>query len=111
MSSDCVPLYFGLGDRARLCLQKIKKKKKLRWYIYLYAPLFIPSKNVPVAWNDNIEVVSNCCYVSLAANSPCIPGLKVWNFSFSKNQDIVERDHWYVVFHRGLGSFSFSLCF
>lgn len=27
-----------------------------------------------VAWNDGMEVVSNCCYISLAADSPCIPG-------------------------------------
>lgn len=45
-----------------------------------------------VAWNDNMEVVSNCCYVSLAANSPCIPGLKVWNsFLFLKNKNCGKR--------------------
>lgn len=62
-----------------------------------------------VAWNDNMEVASNCCYVSLAANS-CIPGLKVLKsmklFSFSKKQDIVEMNHWYVVFQGGLESFN-----
>jgi hypothetical protein len=60
-----------------------------------------------VAWNDNMEVVSDCCCVSLPANSPCIPGLKVQNSS--KKQDIVEKDHWYVVFQGGLKTFSFSL--
>lgn len=99
---------FWLGQVAYACLHLANQSSD---------GVFIPMQRFSflgriclVAWNDNMEVVSNCCYVSLAANSPCIPGLKAQNsFLFVKKQDIVERDRWYVVFQGGLEIFSFSL--
>lgn len=80
-------MIFWLGTVTYACLHLASNK--LGWCIYSYAPLSILARMCFVAWNDNMEVVSDCFYVSLAANSPCIPGLKVRN-SFSKKQDIVE---------------------
>lgn len=66
-----------------------------------------------VAWSDNMKVASHCSYVSLAANSPCIPGLKVQKlmelFSFSKNKTLWKETTGMLFFPGGLESFSFPL--
>lgn len=64
-----------------------------------------------VAWNDNMEVASNCCYVSLAANSPYIPGLKVRKYGtlFLKNRTLWKETTGMLFFREGLKVSAFYL--
>lgn len=51
-----------------------------------------------------MEVASNCCYVSLAANSPYIPGLKVRKYGtlFLKNRTLWKETTGMLFFREGL---------
>lgn len=63
-----------------------------------------------VAWNDSMEVVSDCCYVSLAADSPCIPGLKVRSsFLFLKNKTLWNETTGMLFFRESLNVSAFHL--
>lgn len=45
-------------------------------FVYMHHFSFL-ARMCFVARSDSRKVASDCSYVSLAANSPCIPGLKV----------------------------------
>lgn len=99
---------FWLGQVAYACLHLANQSSD---------GVFIPMQRFSflgriclVAWNDNMEVVSNCCYVSLAANSPCIPGLKAQNsFLFVKNKTLWKETAGMLFFREGLKFSAFHL--
>lgn len=101
-------MIFWLGTVAYACLHLASKK--LRCYIIRMHRFSFLARMCFVAWNDNMEVVSDCCYVSLAANSPCIPGLKVQNtFLFLKNKILWKETTGMLFFKESFNVSAFHL--